>query len=76
MKKENLLIATDEKRIYKEDSLLVKEFSCKYSKANILNEALNHARVEETDLNVPKLHAVGVHGENWSITLDYIDGTT
>ena len=42
------------KTVYRDGTLAVKVFSDDYSKADVLNEALNHARVEETELHVPK----------------------
>lgn len=38
--------------------LAIKVFDSDYSKADVLNEALNQARVEETALNIPRLHEV------------------
>ena len=71
-----LIFSREDKMIYKTDGRLVKVFDSSYSKANILNEALNHARVEETDLNVPKIQAVQVVDGKWAIVLDYIEGET
>ena len=51
-------------------------FDANYSKADILNEALNHARVEETDLNVPQIKSIEVVDGKWAIILDYIEGKT
>ena len=45
-----------DKNIYRDGDKLVKVFDANYSKADILNEALNHARVEETDLNLSLIH--------------------
>ena len=60
----------------KDDGKTIKLFVENYSKANILNEALNHARVEEgTDLNLPKLIEVGKIGERWAIVMEHIEGT-
>ena len=64
------------KKIYREGDKLIKTFDKGYSKADILNEALNQARVEETDLNIPKIQAVSVVDGCWSITMDYIEGPT
>ena len=64
------------KKIYREGDKLIKTFDNGYSKADILNEALNQARVEETDLNIPKIQAVSVVDGCWSITMDYIEGPT
>ena len=65
-----------DKTIYRDGDKLVKVFDKKYSKADILNEALNHARVEETDLNVPKIKSIEVVDGKWAIILDYIEGKT
>lgn len=76
MKPENLIVSRPDKSIYKSGDRLIKVFDKKYSKADILNEALNHARVEETDLNVPKIRSIEVVEGKWAIILDYIEGET
>ena len=48
------------KKVYRDGDRLVKSFDETYSKAGILNEALNQARVEETSLNIPKILGVSV----------------
>ena len=65
-----------DKNIYRDGDKLVKVFDANYSKADILNEALNHARVEETDLNVPQIKSIEVVDGKWAIILDYIEGKT
>ena len=47
-----------------------------YSKADILNEALNQARVEETGLAIPGLLEVTKINGKWAIVMDYIKGKT
>ena len=76
MKEENLIFSRPDKKIYMSGDKLIKLFDGSYSKANILNEALNHARVEETDLNVPKRRSIEVVDGKWAIILDYIEGET
>ena len=76
MKAENLIFSRADKKIYRDGDKLIKLFDENYSKANILNEALNHARVEETNLNVPKIRSIEVVKGKWAIVLDYIDGET
>ena len=76
MKKENIVAERPGKQIFRDGDKLVKLFDRGYSKADILNEALNQARVEETDLNIPKIRAVSTVDGKWSITMDYIEGTT
>lgn len=76
MKLEKMVASRADKQMYRDGERFVKVFEAKYSKANILNEALNQARVEETDLNIPKIHAIEVVDGKWSIIMDYIEGTT
>lgn len=76
MNTENLIFSRSDKKIYKSGSCLIKLFDESYSKAGILNEALNHARVEETDLNIPRIRSIEVVEGKWAITLDYIEGRT
>lgn len=76
MNRENLIISREHKQIFRKNDSLIKRFDHEYSKADILNEALNHARVEETDLNIPKLRSVEVVDGKWAIILDFIEGAT
>ena len=64
------------KQMYRDEDAFIKVFGETYSKSGILNEALNQARVEETDLNIPKVRAIEVVDDKWSIIMDYIEGTT
>ena len=54
----------------------MKIFNEDYSKADVLNEALNQARIEETGLNIPKIHEVTTIVGKWAIVSDYIEGKT
>ena len=74
--KRRVLAVRTSKIIYREGDTVLKVFDSDYSKADVLNEALNQARVEETDLNIPKIQAVSVVDGKWSITMDYIEGIT
>ncbi len=76
MSNHNVIAERPGKKIFVENGKLVKLFDAGYSKADILNEALNQARVEETDLNIPKIQSVSVVDGCWSISMDYIEGTT
>jgi len=62
------------KTVYKHGSSVIKVFDHHYSKSQILNEALNLAKVEETDLNVPSLISVQSKHDHWMIELSYIAG--
>ena len=75
--KQDQIIATrPTKVIYREGDTVVKLFDPEYSKAAVLNEALNQARVEETDLHIPQLHEVFKIDDRWAIRSDYIEGRT
>ena len=72
---DNLIAARVDKDIYRDGDKSIKLFAPNYSKANVLNEALVGARVEEgTDLKIPKLHEVTKIDDRWGIVSDYIEG--
>ncbi len=65
------------KTIYKDGNNVVKLFVKEHPKSNILNEALNQARVEEcTDLNIPKLVEVTKIKDRWALVSEHVAGTT
>lgn len=65
-----------DKIIYRNGDATVKLFDANYSKSNVLNEAINQSRVEETGLNIPKIREVTLINGKWAIVMDYIEGTT
>lgn len=76
MKLDNIISKRVNKTIYKDGDKCIKLFHEGFSKADVLNEALNQARVEETELNIPKIHEVTMVNGCWVIVLDYIEGKT
>jgi len=76
MKLDNVVKVRAEKVIYRDGDKTIKLFNESYSKANVLNEALNQARVEETGLSMPALHEVTTVDGKWAIVLDFIEGET
>lgn len=62
------------KTVYKDNGRTIKLFIENYPKSNILNEALNQARVEETGLNIPKLLEVTKMENRWAIVSEHIEG--
>ena len=76
MKLNNVVAQRDSKVIYREDDKAVKVFDAEYSKADVLNEALNQARVEETGLNIPKILEVTKVDGKWAIISEFIAGAT
>ncbi|MDO5387806.1 MAG: phosphotransferase [Clostridia bacterium] len=76
MQIDKILAERPHKKIYKSGNYVVKEFDAEFSKSDILNEALNQARVEETGLRIPQLEEVTKKDGKWSIVIDYIEGKT
>lgn len=64
------------KTIYKDGNTVVKVFDENFSKSDILNEALNQARVEETGLNIPKVIEVKKIEGKWAIVSEFVEGKT
>lgn len=76
MKLDNIIAVRPFKTVYRDGDKAIKVFDEHYSKADILNEALNNARVEETALNVPKLLEVTSISGKWAIVNEFIEGET
>lgn len=76
MKLDNVIVVRPDKTLYREDDKTIKVFSEDYSKSSVLNEALNHARVEETGLNIPKIIEVTKVDGKWAIVTEFIEGKT
>lgn len=76
MKLDNVISVRKNKTIYRDGEMCIKVFDESYSKSGILNEALNHARVEETGLNIPKLLGVTMVDGKWAIMYEFIEGKT
>ncbi len=76
MKLEKVIAVRSNKTVYLDGDRAIKVFNNDYSKADVLNEALNQARVEETGLPIPGLHEVTKVNGQWAIVIDYIEGKT
>ena len=76
MRLDEMIVKRDLKAIYRDGNKLIKLFNEGYSKSDILNEALNQARVEETGLNIPRVLEVTKLDNKWAIISDFIEGKT
>lgn len=76
MKLENVIAKRPSKTVYRDGDRVIKVFDQTFSKADILNEALNQARVEETGLNIPKVLEVTKIEGKWTIVTEYVEGKT
>lgn len=76
MNLERVIAVRTDKTVYRDGDKAIKVFNEDYSKANVLNEALNQARIEETELNIPKILEVTTIDGKWAIVYDFIKGKT
>ena len=76
MNLDRIIAVRNNKTVYRDGDRCLKVFNEDYSKADVLNEALNQARVEETGLHIPKILEVTVIDGKWTIITDYIKGKT
>ena len=76
MNLEKVIAQRNDKTIYRDGDVKIKVFGDSFSKADVLNEALNQARVEETGLNIPKILSVEKLEGKWAIVSEYIEGKT
>ena len=76
MKLDRVIAVRNDKTIYRDGEKCVKVFNTDYSKADVLNEALNQARIEETGLNIPKILEVTMIDGKWAIVSEFIKGKT
>ena len=74
MKPEKMIAVRNNKTVYRDGDKCIKVFNSDYSKADVLNEALNQARAQEAGLNVPSVIQVSVNGGKLMIVSDYVEG--
>ena len=74
MKLDKIIAVRNEKTLYCDGDKTIKVFERGYSKGDILSEALNQARMEETGLNIPKILEVSIVDGKWAIVYEYIKG--
>ncbi len=76
MNLDRIIAVRNNKTVYRDGDRCLKVFEEDYSKADVLNEALNQARIEETGLNIPRVLEVTMIDGKWAIVSDYIKGKT
>ena len=76
MKLDRVIAVRNNKTIYRDGDRAIKVFNAEYSKADVLNEAMNQARIEETGLNSPKVLEVTMIDGKWAIVSEFIKGKT
>ena len=76
MNLDRIIAVRNNKTLYRDGDRCLKVFCDGYSKADVLNEALNQSRMEEAGLNVPKILEVTSIDGKWTIVSEYISGKT
>ncbi len=76
MNLDRVIAVRNSKTVYRDGNECIKVFDADYSKADVLSEALNQARVEETGLHIPKILGVTTIDGKWAIISEYIKGKT
>lgn len=74
MKLDRVIAVRNNKTVYRDGDRCIKVFNEDYSKADVLNEALNQARIEGTGLKIPKIIEVTTIDGKWAIVYEYIKG--
>ncbi len=76
MELNKIIAVRTNKTIYRDGDLAIKVFDEDTKKSDILNEALNQARVEEAGLRVPRVEEVTKIDGRWAIVSQFIPGKT
>lgn len=76
MNLDKIIAVRNRKTVYRDGDRCLKVFNEEYSKSDVLNEALNQARVEETGLHIPKILEVTMLDGKWTIISEFIKGKT
>jgi len=72
----NIIIQRPTKTIYRDGNSTIKLMNEEHSAADVMNEAMNLAIVQETGFAVPALKEVTKIDGKWAIITDYIEGKT
>lgn len=73
---DKVIAVRNTKTVYRDGDRCIKVFNESHPKSDILNEALNITRIEETGINIPRLLEVTSFDGKWAIVSEYIKGKT
>lgn len=76
MNLDRVIAVRNRKTVFRDGDMCVKVFNNNYTKADVLNEALNQARIEQTGLNIPEILEITRIDGKWAIVSQYIHGKT
>lgn len=73
---EKIIAVRTDKTVYRDGNDCIKVFKESYPKDEVINEALNQARIETTGIDVPAVKGIVSVGGKWAIISDFIEGKT
>ena len=76
LEENNIIVKRPYKTVYRCDDSIVKVFAETHPKSDVFNEALLTARIEETDLDIPKVKGVTQIDGKWAIEIEYKEAKT
>lgn len=76
LKDKKLLVTRPYKVVYQDGDRIIKVFTVEHGKANVFNEALCTARVEESGLYIPPVLEVSQIDGEWALAIQYVAGET
>lgn len=74
MNLDRIIAVRNNKTVFRDGDRVIKVFDNDFTKAEILNEALNQSLVEETGLHIPAILEVSMISGRWAIVSEYIKG--
>ncbi len=76
LKNKEVLLTRPYKIVYRDGDRIVKVFTKEHGKANVFNEALCQARVEESGLAIPPVLEVSQIDGEWALSIQFVEGET
>lgn len=76
LENKELVVKRAYKEVYKSGDSIIKVFSEDHPKSDVINEALNTARVEETGLDIPAVKEISQVDGKWALAIEYKPGKT
>ena len=73
---EKIIAKNENKIIYQIDNKIIKTYCKPYDVTQVLNEALNQAKIAESGIHAPKVYEVKNFNDTLGIVMDYIKGET
>ena len=71
---DRIIALRNNKTVFRDGDKVLKVFDGSFKESEVLSEALNQARVEETGLPVPSVREVTLTDGRWTIVTEYIKG--